>query len=136
MSAPENPRRGLIALFEDELPRSAGKPKYRVGGSNVFGQPISVPTVAVWQDSVQRVTRLKMTALTFQLKVAVLVGVEDQDKADAVLDEALLDVLAVLEPATWIQWDSAQRTKYDDTAGHAYELTVTAVGTIDSESRC
>ncbi|WP_324650999.1 hypothetical protein [Georgenia sp. H159] len=117
-------RTRLVADLKANLP--AG---YRVTGSALMPSGITRPTVAVWQQSIQRREEFGPTRVAVGLEVWLLVGPQDPERADDELDDALEDVLAALQPVTWVQWTEASRGVLGD-AFHGYNIQVTAVATI------
>ncbi|MBU4334960.1 MAG: hypothetical protein KJ548_00155 [Actinobacteria bacterium] len=120
MSAPA--RKRLVDELSAALPSTYTVMGYPTGLDRVTG-----PTVCVWQETVTKTDQFGPPRLRVDLAVWVLTGQEDPGKADDVLDDALTQVLAALQPLGWIDWTSAERLVPEFVTAHGFKLTCTAL---------
>jgi len=103
---------------------------FNVRGSNAASEPVSGPTVLVWQDGLRRDDQFGLNSVVVELKVWVLSAFDSPERADEDLDNALEEVLGALQEITWVSWTEAKRAVLADANAPGYMLTVTAVARV------
>lgn len=109
-----------------------GLPGWRVLPYAAEPDALTRPTVIAWASKLERRPEFGLYRFLVTLEVWVVAPSENLATVDDILDEAFEDVLAVLQPLEWLQWDSAERgVLYDQF--HGWKITALAVATITGD---
>lgn len=112
-------RRDLVAALR------AGLPGWRITGYPRVPGDIHRPTVMCWQDRLTRSEQINLDRVRATLTIWVLTAKDHPEQVDDDLDDLLTEVLAVLQPLTWLMWTEAERGVLADTFP-GYQITATA----------
>ncbi|MGN8245292.1 hypothetical protein ACTHAM_002411 [Cellulomonas soli] len=123
-----NLREDLVAALTAGLP--AGE--WLIVGYPDTPTRVEKRTVAVWSSRIAPQEGLG-SAYRLDQTIEVLTPRQDVRQADDDLDDALMAVLAVLWPLTWLSVESAERTTNDEKTYHAWTITVRRVFTAAPE---
>lgn len=108
---------------------AAALPGYRVIGYSTSLDAVTRPTIMLWTSLIERFDAFGHDRLKVTVETWVVVGSEDPEKANDAADEALVDVLGVVQSIPLIEWTSAERGVLFDSF-HGYRITATAVAQI------
>lgn len=109
---------------------TADLPTFDVIGYPTTPDAVTRPTVLLWQSSVRRHPSAPDSGVfEVDIELWVLVGTEGVTRVDDALDDALDQVLGVLNARPDFLWESADRQTLADRY-HGYKITAKAVGRI------
>jgi len=121
----------VAALLSEGLAEiSHSSRKWRVTGAAAAAEPITKHTVMVWIDSAQRHPTMGFPHVQYEMSVVVAVATENPSKVEAVLELALGEVIAALQPHEHLVWSEATRVTLEGANAPGFQLKVTCVAKI------